>query len=1587
MTLPRLRTLLFALPFVGVAGLEAQPVASLLRPVEADTVRATRTAPPGRGMRIPRSRAVEVNHDAFLAPVSGPRRIALELFPDTQFMVDERRSYWSADGSTFLWVGQIDGMSRGQVILAATGDVVSANVTTDGNDYYWIRQVDGRIHAVEQVEPQDDMLHDEVVRPPVQMQPDAIADDSRHRSPERLATTSRDAAATVIDLMVCYTTKAKNAAGGESGILNKIQLSVAETNQGYTNSLVNIQLNLVHTCEVSYDETANSISQALSDLRGTSDTKMDEIHGLRTAYGADLVALYIDKVGSAGGTVGIGYLMDNPSTSFASWAFSVNEQYWAAGPGWTLAHELGHNMGSEHDRANASGEGAYSYSYGYQRTTSPTFRTLMAYACSGVSCPRILYFSNPAVNYSGAPTGIASNQANSADNGTSLNNTAAIVAAFRATSSGCTYNVNPTSTSAPAGGGTGSITVSAGSGCTWTAQTSSGFLSITSGSSGSGNGSVSYSVQSNSGAARSGTMIVAGQTVTINQSAASCSYTLTPGSATIAAAGASTSVAVTAGSGCSWNASTGTGWINITSGSSGTGNGTVNYTVSSNSGAARNGSMTIAGQTFTVSQNAGVSTVSISFASSPSGLTLTIDGSPVVTPYSANWQVGTSHSVDAPVQGSGSTRYAFQSWSQGGSASQNITAPSSQATYTATFTTQYLLTANSTPSGSGGLSFSPAYGDGYYNSGVPVQVTATANPGYTFSNWTGSVSGSTSPVTVTMSGPRTVTANFTSAATAVTIATVPSGRTITVDNVSYTSPQTFNWQPGTNHTIAAATQGTGTRYSFSSWAHGGAAAQTITTPASAVTYTASFQTQYLLSGSVSPASSGSVSFSPPSGDGYYDAGVSVQASASANAGYQFSNWTGAVTGSTSPVSIPMNAQKSVTANFTTSTVPITINSNPPGLAITVDGTGYFAPQTFNWQPGTNHTLGAATQGTGTRYSFFTWSQGGAANQTISAPAAATTYTVTFRTEYLLTTSATPVGNGSVTVAPPSADGYYTADALVQLTAGASAGYQFAGWTGSATGTTNPLSLTMNASKNISASFSPASNNVTINTSPSGLAIVADGVQYTAPRSFQWATGSTHTIGVVTPQQGAGTRYTFANWSDGLGASHNVTVPAGSTTYTASFNVSHLLTTSAAPSGGGTVSISPGSGDGYYPAGTPVQLTAAPSTGFLFSNWTGDLTGSQVSASIAMNAPRSVAANFSAVATCSYLLSPSTASVLASGDIREVSVSTGGSCAWTAASTATWITILSGGSGPGNGTVRFAVAANSSSATRTGTVLIGGVTHTVTQSGANCSYTLSGPGGTQSSAGGPAQISVTTQSGCVWSASTTTPWLALAGSASGTGSGSVSVTVAPNTGTAARSGAVVIGGQWIHLMQRGTSSAATFNDVASSYLFFDYIGLLGLNGISQGCGGGAYCPESVMTRAEMAAFIIRALHGESFAYNPTPYFTDAPATHSHFKYIQKMKELGITVGCSATAYCPNDAVTRGQMAVFLVRARLGITNLETFPSPQTPYFDDIPSGHVFFPFIQKMKELGITAGCSATGYCSDSPNTRGQMAVFIVRSFF
>jgi hypothetical protein len=194
------------------------------------------------------------------------------------------------------------------------------------------------------------------------------------------------------------------------------------------------------------------------------------------------------------------------------------------------------------------------------------------------------------------------------------------------------------------------------------------------------------------------------------------------------------------------------------------------------------------------------------------------------------------------------------------------------------------------------------------------------------------------------------------------------------------------------------------------------------------------------------------------------------------------------------------------------------------------------------------------------------------------------------------------------------------------------------------------------------------------------------------------------------------------------------------------------------------------------------------------------------------------------------------------------------------------------------------------------------------------------------------------------------------------------------------------GTWVGYFPWSTAQA--FEDVPSSSFAFDFANILSMWGVSRGCSAtpSLFCPESLLTRGQMAALIIRAMFGENFTYTTTPYFTDVPSTDPFFGYIQKLRDLGITRGCSATTFCPDAALPRADMAAFLIRAKLGGLFGDNFTYSTTPTFVDVPATVSQFPYVQKLYELGITSGCSPTQFCPNSLLTRQEAAAFLVRAF-
>jgi len=194
----------------------------------------------------------------------------------------------------------------------------------------------------------------------------------------------------------------------------------------------------------------------------------------------------------------------------------------------------------------------------------------------------------------------------------------------------------------------------------------------------------------------------------------------------------------------------------------------------------------------------------------------------------------------------------------------------------------------------------------------------------------------------------------------------------------------------------------------------------------------------------------------------------------------------------------------VASNLVIDTAPssITIQTNPSGLPFTVDGgSSQTAPQTLSLSQG-SHTIAVNTLRSGpagTQYQFSSWSDGGAVSHSITVGISAATYTATYTTQYLLTTSASPANGGSVGASPSSSGGYYNAGALVQLTASANAGFGFNGWSGDLSGSTNPQTLTMSAPHTVTANFSVPTCTLSLSQSAS-LPATGTSTQETCPNS-------------------------------------------------------------------------------------------------------------------------------------------------------------------------------------------------------------------------------------------------------------------------------------------------------------------------------------------------------------------------------------------------------------------------------------------------------------------------------------------------------
>ena len=178
---------------------------------------------------------------------------------------------------------------------------------------------------------------------------------------------------------------------------------------------------------------------------------------------------------------------------------------------------------------------------------------------------------------------------------------------------------------------------------------------------------------------------------------------------------------------------------------------------------------------------------------------------------------------------------------------------------------------------------------------------------------------------------------------------------------------------------------------------------------------------------------------------------------------------------------------------------------------------------------------------------------------------------------------------------------------------------------------------------------------------------------------------------------------------------------------------------------------------------------------------------------------------------------------------------------------------------------------------------------------------------------------------------------------------------------------------------------SFWDVTPANPFYDFIENLARNEITNGCGGENYCPDASITRAQMAVMILKAKHGNDYVPPAATgtVFVDVPAGAFAAAWIERMAAEGITGGCGNGKYCPSRPVTRKQMAVFLVKAT---HNPGYVPPAAVGLFGDVPATNPFAPWIEKLYQSGVTAGCGNGNFCPNRANKREQMAAFLVKNF-
>ena len=499
----------------------------------------------------------------------------------------------------------------------------------------------------------------------------------------------------------------------------------------------------------------------------------------------------------------------------------------------------------------------------------------------------------------------------------------------------------------------------------------------------------------------------------------------------------------------------------------------------------------------------------INFTTTPVDLNLVLDSVVYQAPVSMWWANGSSHSIAAPTpQQFATTRYQFESWSDGGARLHTVTVTGPE-TLTASYATEFAVTVKADPVGRtfqvNGVNYAvetvfwwPEGSQQNLTAITPQSVAADTR--YVFDYWS---DGGPPSHNITVEGANTYVVYY-ALEYRVTVKSVPSSAVIRIDGTDYTGSNVFWWRDGSIHHLDAITpQVSGSqRLVFDNWDDGGPSSRwvTIVSPSS---YVANFIAQVEVIVDTVPSGlsvevDSVIYLSPVSF--WWDTGslhtINTPSPQVVDEGIRYT-WLSWSDSGPKYHTITANAPGTITASFEREYF-VTFEATYPGINLTIDSVSYPAPVSFWWGEWSLHTINATSPqagGEGTRYVWISWSDGGGQEHllNVSGPA---TYTATYGKEF----------------------------------------------------------------------------ETIIETVPAGLLVEVDSVTYQGPVTFWWSEGSIHQISAPSPQDVAeGSRHEWRSWSDGLERSHVVRA-TGPMNFTAYFVLQYKVVVEAEDSAGDSISI-------------------------------------------------------------------------------------------------------------------------------------------------------------------------------------------------------------------------------------------------------------------------------------------------------------------------------------------------------------------------------------------------------------------------------